>query len=115
MINHYLQTLTPDEEHRVLTGRLSPGMVVRNDGTRCLIGAVEDWGVREGCCQPRVARHGLTMWYHRSATLVDSVARRFDALCHRFGVERIGRVIRERIVANQIRRTVAPVTQPAEV
>jgi hypothetical protein len=102
MIGHYLLTLCPEAEDAILTGRLEPGSYGIED-VRCLVGwacdVTEDrspFGSALGGYRPW---HADTSW--RSGEAVEN---RFDNLCIRFGTERIGRVIRERILANRARR-----------
>lgn len=119
MIGHYLLTLTPEQEDRLLTETLAPGGLVNTGGRRCLLGVVEDWRLVEGFTTPgsayemimnlamHVKRHDerkrLIEWSNDSEVI--SVPERFDALCYRFHTPRITRAVRNRILSNQARRT----------
>ena len=120
MIGHYLLTLTPEQEERVLTSRLFPGQLVRKNGERCLLGVCEDW---EAVLQdddswydivPGVRRLRLISWELDPGEDEErwlSVPWRFDLLCKRFGTERVNRAIRNRILSNQARRALQQATQ----
>lgn len=109
MIGHYLVTVDEAAEDRVLTSKLLGGVMLRGDtGERCLIGAVEDWYAdeykhhRARCQWVTCVQLPNTAW---SRTLVGM---RFDDLCRRFGSARTVAAIRNRILANQARRTLQP-------
>jgi len=95
MIGHFLSTLTPELEERVLTEELVPwpeGAIFSMN--RCLVVVASDGGLFLRGWPPE-AMDGA----------VHGVARRFDALSRRFGALRVGAAIRTRILANQARRT----------
>ena len=108
MIGHYCLALSPAQEDRVLMGKLRPGALRFADGAGCLRGVAEDstWDVEWG--QPGRLRDrfsGRTSWGdHIGYEAMIAVAQRFDDMCARFGAERVGRVIRERILSNRARR-----------
>lgn len=127
MIGHYLMTLTPAQEDRLLTEVLAPGGLVNVGGSRCLIGVAEDWRYQEGLTPPKSLyeaivsmaihieshdkRTRLVSWGERLVHGVNegtSVPERFDKMCYRFGVPRITRAIRNRILTNQAWRALAP-------
>lgn len=104
MIGHYLVTLDEAAEGRVLTGRMRPGLLVRErTGERCLLGTVEDWHGTRTAEEIEVMRPRLISWYGPDWTTC-SVSAAFDGLCERFGTDRIAAAIRNRILANQARR-----------
>lgn len=91
MIGRWLLTLTPEQEDRLLESKLQSRAFVRDDGSRCLIGAVRDY--RRACDVkgpfPRLeARSGM----------------RYDLLCQRWGEITINAAIRNRILSNRARR-----------
>ena len=113
MIGHYLLTLTPEQENRVLTMRMGPTAqyVVYNglDDTPscgCLKGVVHDYD------RGSAARDMVGRWYH-SFGLSDFVGIRYDDLCARFGVTRVNQAIRNRILSNRARRVLADVQAEA--
>ena len=109
MIGHYLLTLTSRGEAAILTGRMRPGSYDDSTG-QCLVGLAA--GVRPGMrdlrpkCRPAMIgpEHDLF-----------PVEKRYDALCKRFGTERVNAAIRNRILANIARRTLKDVPEPAHV
>ena len=92
MVNHFLLTLTEEQEDRVLTGRLSPGEWSRQDGSRCLMGAVNP-----------TTNHLFTCGGWRGDYQL-CIPVRYDNLCRRFGSPRVNNAIRARILANRLRR-----------
>ena len=110
MIGHYLLTLDAEQEERVLTTTFV-GYIGGVRDTLCLI------QVTEGIGDPYRAEDFL----HRPTICGDnfrlhaSPAQRYDGLCFRFGVERVNRAIRNRILANIARRTLKDVPEPARV
>ncbi len=128
MIGHFLLTLSPEEEGRLLTGKLTPRLNDMHEvgGPGCLLQAVDDRSLRDPFSRVRRDSHhqlGATVrhmairgrlssesgWKDnlRHSILHWSVGHRFDALCERFGVERVGRVIRTRVLSNQARRALS--------
>jgi hypothetical protein len=92
MIGHYLLTLTPEQEERVLTQSMAPG-----GASKC---------VGNAPCLMEVVDHS-DMWlfwnaYRPPAWTAPWEA--YDRLCHRFGRVVVNRVIRNRILTNQVRR-----------
>ena len=120
MIGHFLLTLSPTQEDRVLTNFLAPGSMMQKDGSRCLVGVAEDWHCDGLHLWPRNP-HPAVARLRDLATFCAPPERhwwptsRFDDLCARFGTERINRVIRDRILANQLRRALHGVDVPASV
>ena len=95
MIGHYLLTLTPAQETLVLTESFGPILGRHGSGdNRCLLMVVQRRNAHEA---PK----------HKFWGDARPLALHYDDLCERFGVERINRVIRERILANQARRMLA--------
>jgi hypothetical protein len=100
MIGHYLLSLTPEQEDRVLTRVMGPGEyydfsdnVVRGPG--CLDqNAIGDW----------FAASVVLTTAHPAYTRY-RIEQRYDGLCLRFGTERTNRVIRNRILSNRLWRT----------
>lgn len=106
MIGHYLQTLTQEEEDRVLTQRLAYApFFVREDGCRCLRGVVEDMrrDSRKGSWQ----RGFIICWNKTYNGEFLGPGGRFDQLCTRFGEDRVNAAIRNRILSNRARRLLA--------
>lgn len=107
MIGKYLATLTREQEDRVLTAKLGAApRYLREDGCRCLIGCTRDFvdtGRRrsDGTIVGNPSGPLRDVW-----TILEEgvIGLRFDALCARFGEERIGAIVRNRILANQARR-----------
>lgn len=104
MIGHYLLTLTPEQEERVLTRRMAPGSytAAMEYLGPCLIGTA--------CDAPKVF-DGSRAWYMAAPRAwrdnTPTVEDRYDVLCWRFGTAKINRLIRDRILANQLRRSLA--------
>lgn len=98
MVGHYLLTLTPEQEDRVLTSRLVGGAFFARGG-RCLIATVRDFrynaDVRQGAIPLRESIPGI----------------RFDMACRRFGEPRVNAAIRNRILANRARRVLTAVRE----
>lgn len=100
MINHYLLGLTVEEEDRVLTTTMRPGSY-HDMGIHgpCLVGVVR-WP------NPTIHRF-VNLWpplANDFTTNFLSPERRYDELCKRFGTSRINTVIRNRVLANRVRR-----------
>jgi hypothetical protein len=123
MIGHYLLTLTEEQEDRVLTTHMSPGHLVRDNGTRCLLGVCEDWRIVIDEADGRSDYVGteqrlrLIQWpvYGDVEERWRSVPWRFDLLCRRFSMKRINAAIRNRILSNRARRTLKQVEHPASL
>lgn len=107
MIGHYLLTLTPPEEYRVLTRQFWPHDPDSSIGHRCLVQCAEliasSWKAED-----------LYDWEptrikaFRGERLIDTnPADRYDNLCWRFGTERVNAAIRNRILTNIARRELA--------
>jgi hypothetical protein len=110
IIGHYLLTLTPEQEDRVLTMKLQGGWYRnRKSDCRCLRGAAEDY---DGKTQPRGfadERRGLNSWHYGP-----SCGDRYDALHKRWG-ERLNVAIRNRILANRARRMLTQISESVAV
>ncbi len=104
MIGHYLAKLTPEQEDRVLTGKMGPGFYRWGDGSRCLVGWVEPEDLLE---QRRVNTVDAVM--HYALTHNYNIETAYDGLCKRFTTERTNRVIRERILRSRLRRALGGV------
>lgn len=105
MIGHYLLGLTTEEEDRVLTTTMRPGCYhVAGILGPCLVGVVR-W--------PNTSEHrSINAWppshFPVAVARVRAPERCYDDLCDRFGVARINGLIRDRILANRLRRTLQP-------
>jgi hypothetical protein len=112
VIGHYLLSLTPEQEDRVLTTVLRP----RHWDAPCLLGAI--WPVpRRDCLEGRrfagMPSGGLHVW--ESDVERCSVPYQFDELCERFGLPRVTAAIRARILRNRLWRALAPVSRETPV
>jgi hypothetical protein len=132
MIGHYLLTLTPDQEHRVLTQVMRPGHHVElqlRDEIRgpCLVGTV--LGCRPNqhpslmerfrSCYLRPSSETVPTrrgWRFtllgREVVLMHTVEEHYDVLCHRFGSARVNTAIRNRVLTNQARRALIAELEP---
>lgn len=117
MIGHYLLTLTQEQEDRVLTMKMekcTTYVIYDHNGIPqcgCLRAVVHDLD------QTAARYNPIGKWrtVHGSWEL-DLVGIQYDALCDRFGVERVNRAIRNRILSNRARRELAaraPAVAPA--
>lgn len=106
VIGHYLLTLTPAQEDRVLTQRMGRARGYVGDDCRCLVGTVLD--LTEDTTGPE-SRHAWTEYY---AGRHEYVGNRYDRLVRRFG-ERVNAAIRNRILSNRARRTLQGVGVPS--
>ncbi len=99
MIGHYLATLTPEQEDRVLTRGLAKGSYAYAypDGSACLVGAVHAVVMQN---QAFKLAH-CSYWPLGPSGPSKSVEDTFDTLCVRFGTVRIANAIRARILANR--------------
>lgn len=111
MVGHFVNTLSPEEEDRVLESKLSVGTFkLGADGSRCLIAAAyPPSGDRIYFSEPRLT--SWSAWGNRTLYLED----RFDCLCDRFGIVRIAALVRNRILSNRARRTLHAVPTMAHV
>lgn len=108
-VSRYVDALTPEQEDRVLTGRLVPDKLWDRSGAGCLIGLARD-------CAAAVRRRGVEARYWEEPEydaagfdVCGWTGAAFNALCRRFGVERAGAAIRNRILRNRLQRSrVAP-------
>lgn len=112
IIGRYLETLTPFQEERVLTGTLRAGTYGPHCGgqsvPRCLVGLA--------CSTERGLAMGMLPFpFNKAASIEPGVEFQFDALCRRFGVKKVGWAIRQRILRNMARRTLAGVVVRQEV
>lgn len=96
MIGHFLLTLEPEQEERLLTGKMA-GLLVLNP---------TDFAKFGGCLLQVV--DGATEGPRKEIEDYDEVGGhvgcQYDDLCHRFGTDRIHVAIRNRILTNQARR-----------
>jgi hypothetical protein len=112
-IGHFLLTITPAEEERVLTSHL--GSVMQS---RCLLQTMSG----QHCALPgtrhfieAVHAHGAqtrnyVLWGRNlNITRRHHVGYQYDMLVDRFGLARVARAIRNRILANQARRVLAQI------
>ena len=117
MIGHYINIQNTVTEARILTSVMVPGKLIQRDGSRCLLGVVEDR------TQAEAEEFAAVGWYEGHAAAYqllkakrprligwgdDSVGLQYDALCTRFTAERINAAIRNRILSNQARRVLKP-------
>src|SRR6267142_80416 len=107
MIGHFLQTLTTEQEDRVLTTALAP----LNWDAPCLLGAIHLKPARNiltNGWQYYIPGYGYHAWNPGCGVATD-----YDALCYRFGAPRVNTAIRNRIWSNRARRILqnAPVSR----
>lgn len=117
MIGHWLLSLTPEQEDRILQRRLNSSVVAAEQNfynpTRnewCVLGAaydVHDWNTLAVAVRPQFYRTISTYGYRLSP------GNRYFYLRHRFGPTRINDAIRNRILANQARRVLQSETVAA--
>jgi hypothetical protein len=104
VIGHYLLTLTPEQEERVLTGVMGPIMgPAALFGNRCLVVVAHDLPYYEPDLAP-TCRWGSQF-----------VGLKYDDLCERFTTERVNAAIRNRILSNQARRALSVIRLTAHV
>lgn len=106
MIGHYLLTLTPEQEDRVLTQQMKPGFF----GlclTATVLGPAEAGASSWRPCNRRWPI-ALREWEALPSPKHQSIEIRFDSLCARFGEPRVNDAIRARIVENRARRILQP-------
>jgi hypothetical protein len=110
MIGHYLLSLTAEQEDRVLTQPMRPGVYLGKDGCRCFVGTAT--GLTR--CAEVVSMGDydlLTAWQDQYDPARRDYLRtgvQYDNLCARFGKARINAAIRDRIITNRIWRAVSP-------
>ena len=102
MIGHTCLSLTPQQEDRVLTMVMEPwplGMAFSRHN--CFLIVAQDCNANAWDPMPV-----LLAWLpnNEACDWSNAVGRRFDALCDRFGTERITAAIRNRILSNRARR-----------
>lgn len=101
MIGHYLLSLTPEQEDRLLTCPFEPIAHLRmNNPARCMVLAAMDQN-------PGASASGLTMGENRDERRCpreNSPGWRYEYACERFGTERVNAAIRNRILSNRARR-----------
>jgi hypothetical protein len=113
MIGHYLLTLTPEQEGRALTTPMQ-GSPRESSAQRCLV-MVTDGLPYDGSLMASLA-WGVWFRVHSWERTAENPERmpcggvpaRYDALCGRFGDERVNAAIRNRILSNQARRALKP-------
>jgi hypothetical protein len=117
MIGHYLLTLTPEQEDRVLTtpfghhlgdehfgGGAAACLVMTVHRATGWVGAIEAMSV---CAMEHATDcDGTPLHWH-------SPAIRYDALGLRFGEDRVNAAIRNRILSNKARRELVGVRETA--
>jgi hypothetical protein len=112
-IGHFLLTITPAEEERVLTGHLgsvtdSRCLLQTMSGQRCALSGTRHY--REAWHSHWADYRNYAMWGRlMNVTRRHHVGFQYDMLVDRFGLERVARAIRNRILANQTRRVLAQV------
>ena len=112
MIGHYLLTLTPEQEDRVLTEAMSGRANGAYDSkSRCLVEVAHGFGFANWRFNPP------NYMYHPKNRRVRcvSVGITYDLLCYRYGNERINAAIRNRILSNRVRRELYGVGQTREL
>lgn len=125
MINHYLLTLTPEQEGRVLTREMLPYPMSESS---CLVQTARGDGMNAAdACEvtrwPKARVEYKWEWSWRLPPAFfampdnwrgyqkfgcSSVGGTYDHLCWRFGHTRINAAIRNRVLTNIARRTLAP-------
>lgn len=122
-ISAYLAILTPAQEDVILGGHMHPG----NYTAPCLVGLanrdIDGWSggvsmpwfqaIRDELDRFTYA-HDFRLPYERLRKLsrLGKTELAFDYLCDKYGDDRVGAMIRNRILRNQLRRTL---TAPIEV
>jgi len=108
MIGHYLLTLTPDQEDRVLTKRFEPRFEEVRD--KWGLSNLDRYRLSCGCLM-------LTITQDKNAfgpsiggdAAHGSVGCLYESLCGRFGPRRVNTAIRTRILSNRARRALSSV------
>ena len=110
MIGHYLMTLTPEQEDRLLTQMFGP--IAKKQCGRCMVLVAMDLEFGHYAT-------GLTEYesrYSPSETIrAKSPGWRYEFLCERFGERRVNAAIRSRILANRASRVLRGATPHVEV
>ena len=104
MIGHYLLTLGKRRENRILQEPMRPGPFERGWGP-CVVGVacrVHNGMLVEGT--GTITEWGVAFW---------NVMETYDALCGRFGTERVNAAIRNRILSNRTWRVLS--SQPGYI
>jgi hypothetical protein len=137
VIGHFLLSLTPREEGRVLTRQMLPFVPGKWEES-CLMQTIIGGGIRatEATQYGPVALKGYRVapfparqrrampkhwqgptpqWAGYRAYHTVGIAGQYDHLCFRFGHERINAAIRNRVLRNQARRALAGVREVASV
>lgn len=109
MIGHYLLTLTKEQEDRVLTRRFKPlfdgvPLALDEEFAGCLMCAVTDTNWGPGCVLEPDDIGGARDNAREPGYV-------YEALCERFGAPRVNAAIRNRILANRVRRALAPASR----
>jgi hypothetical protein len=103
MLGHFLNVLDPEAEQRLLTEKMAPVDYVGR-ASRCVVGCA--YNMRRINEQLVPSPEDLpTAW---KGALACSVEDRYDELCSRFGPDRINTAIRDRVLQNQLYRTLRP-------
>lgn len=101
-ISAFVDSLSQEEEDRVLTGKLAIGKFYEQDGEQCLVGRACGAHAWEGDAT-RSTPEESDYWKRHGA-----VAWRFDGECKSRGVVVVAAEIRDRIWANRAARMPAP-------
>jgi hypothetical protein len=99
MIGHYLLTLTPEQEDRVLTRSFEPVAGTDCERACCLVMTATDDRNEYAGATPQEMRDRPR---HNDTWRAPGHA--YEVLSRRFGVERINAAIRSRILSNRARR-----------
>jgi hypothetical protein len=103
MVGHFVNAQRRDAEDRLLGGAFAP--YPQNP-----VLAEHHCMVDRAIGQPGASFSGMPVWSMHSGFVVGV---RYDLLCKRFGVERVNAAIRNRVLANQARRTLQGVRETA--
>lgn len=104
MIGRWLSLLSPEQEDRVLTGKMWPGQYT----SPCLVGVV-GYDVDTVRMVKRLGAAVVGTCLARHSGSDGLVEIRYDRLCLRFSVPRINTAVRSRILRNRLRRELAGV------
>lgn len=112
MIGVWLALLSPEQEDRVLTGKMDPqnGDITKN----CLLVTCHQRGKDMTGKAWRLEHTELPQESYRRRKLSrhqQYLGPQFDALCGRFGTARVSGFIRSRILRNRLRRELAGVRE----
>lgn len=100
MIGHYLLSLTPEQEDRILTTKMgNPISVVRprEPAEGCILQVANGF--------PEAGWHDELCYSDRHNLFVKMVGHRYDRLRSRFSDQRLNAAIRNRILSNRARRS----------